>query len=69
MVNASAKSCSVLFIDFDIFHQLAPSWLLCSITLTFIFKIRHFLVIHLQYKLCNDSGSPADLFRFDDSRR
>ena len=30
--------------------------MLCSITLTFILNVKHFLVMYLHYKLCDDSG-------------
>ena len=48
------------FIDFDIRNRMAPLRKLCSITLTLIFKVKHCLVVQLQYKLSIDDDDELD---------
>ena len=49
-VGASAKMRLMTFAEVDIRHQMAQFWGLYTVTLTFIFKVKHFLVMHLLYK-------------------
>ena len=49
------------FIEVDICHPVGPLRLLYSVTLTFIFKFKHFLVMHLLNKMCKQQMSPAYL--------
>ena len=64
MVKASTKMCNVFVFYSDICHGMAVSLLqmLSCITLTFIFNFKHFLVMNLQLKLCNDSGCLRQIF-------
>ena len=39
-----APKCVMPFIDFDIFHRLVQLRKLCSVTLIYIFKVKHFLL-------------------------
>ena len=43
----------------DINHRVAPLWMLYSVTLIFIYEVKHFLVIHLLYKNRKQRMSPA----------
>ena len=60
MVNARAK-CVMSFINYGICHRMESFRMLCSITLTFILKVKHFLVIPLQYTLQRQWMSKANL--------
>ena len=49
-VRASEKFSSMIFIEVDICHRMGPLWMLYSATLTFIFKVTHYIVMHLLWK-------------------
>ena len=62
MVRASIKCSSMTSIEVDICHRLGPLQMLYSMTLTFIFKVKHFFLCICK-KLCSQCMSPADLPR------
>ena len=47
MMRVSEKCSSIIFIEIDICHRMGPLRFLYSMILTFIFKVKHFLVMHL----------------------
>ena len=60
-VRASNKC--LTFIEVDICHRMEPFRMVYSLTLTFIFKVEHFLAMHLLQKLRRRRMSPANLPR------
>ena len=42
-----AQNCVMSFIDFDICHRMAPLRILCSVALTFTFKVKHIFVVRV----------------------
>ena len=47
MVEA-AQNCEMSLIDLDICHRIAITDVVLRLTLTLIFKVKYFLVVHLQ---------------------
>ena len=39
------------FSEVDIRHRMVPLWMLYSVTLTLIFKVKHFILMHLRKKI------------------
>ena len=60
MVRASEKCFSVTFIEINICHRMEPLRILYSMTLTFIFKVKHFLSC-IGYKKWAGSGCPRQI--------
>ena len=52
----------VTFIEVDIRHRTATLWMLYSEIVTFMFKVRYFLVMDLLKKLCIESDCLPDRF-------
>ena len=46
MVRAIAKMRRMTLADVDIRRRIAPLRILYRVTLTFVFKVKHFLVLH-----------------------
>ena len=58
-----AQKCyDVFIIDFDICNRMTQLRMLCSITFTFTFKVKHLSCYAFAIKLCNDSGCHRKIF-------
>ena len=57
-VRASKKCSGVIFIEVDIRHRMAPRSMLHSVTLTFIFNVKHFSCYAFVIKNCAESECP-----------
>ena len=57
-VRNSKKCLRVTFIEINVSHRMGPLRLVYFMTLTFIFKVTHFLVMHLLSKMCASSEYP-----------
>ena len=62
-VKASTKKHRMTFVDVDIHHRMTSLWMLFSVTLIFIFKVKHYLIVQCYTKLCMQQMSMADLLR------
>ena len=57
-VRAIAKIRHIAFTEVDIRHRMVLIWTLYFVTLTFIFKVKHFVVHFFYLKKCTGSACP-----------
>ena len=59
--NTWCDFCKGWYLRFFRFWWLASLQMLWSNSFTFIFMVKHFLIVHLQYQLCVDSERPRQI--------